>query len=171
MKKSVFLSIGELFISRDPVQVWTVLGSCVSVVLYSRKSKIGAICHAQLPSKDFHGDDCRANCPNPCYRRAPNSNDFKYVSCSVNYMINKMKDLGASSNDMYAAVFGGSNVFNIMNDGKSVGQKNAEIAIDILNAHKIKVLRTDLGGKGSRKIVFNTYTGEVDMKFQQTNLP
>ena len=49
--QKIFLQPGEVVISTAPQNVWTVLGSCISIVLYSRRLKVSAICHAKLPEQ------------------------------------------------------------------------------------------------------------------------
>ena len=45
----VFLKPGEIYVGREPAEVSTILGSCISVTMFSEGLKLGAICHALLP--------------------------------------------------------------------------------------------------------------------------
>ena len=53
---TIFLKPGEVHFGRDPARVITVLGSCVSVIMYHRHTMIGAICHAVMPSRRGAGE-------------------------------------------------------------------------------------------------------------------
>ena len=44
------LKPGELLICREPHEVTTVLGSCVSITMFNARLGLAAICHAMLPS-------------------------------------------------------------------------------------------------------------------------
>ena len=50
---SVSLHLGEMLISEEPVCVSTILGSCVSVIIFSKKAKVGGITHFALPDRSF----------------------------------------------------------------------------------------------------------------------
>ena len=50
--KKVFLRPGDVTVGKAPAEVSTVLGSCVSVTMFAERLKLGAICHALLPSRD-----------------------------------------------------------------------------------------------------------------------
>lgn len=47
--KTHHLNIGELIVSEGPIAISTVLGSCVSVCLFSLKSPAGGMIHYALP--------------------------------------------------------------------------------------------------------------------------
>jgi chemotaxis protein CheD len=50
MKRIVLLP-GQLYVGRDVDQISTILGSCVSVILWYPKKKIVTMCHYVLPGK------------------------------------------------------------------------------------------------------------------------
>jgi chemotaxis protein CheD len=72
----IYLKSGELHFSDKPSSVMTVLGSCLSVTMFHRKTRVGAICHGLLPK-------CRerAVCSRHCAERA------KYVECAIEMMV------------------------------------------------------------------------------------
>jgi chemotaxis receptor (MCP) glutamine deamidase CheD len=45
----IYLRPGEIHATQKPALVKTILGSCVSAILFNRRSCIGAICHDLLP--------------------------------------------------------------------------------------------------------------------------
>lgn len=42
-----------------------------------------------------------------------------------------------------------------------IGNENAKIAEEILQKHRIEIATRDTGGPISRKVIFNTVTGEI----------
>jgi chemotaxis receptor (MCP) glutamine deamidase CheD len=51
MSVKVFLKPGELYIGKEPAVVSNILGSCVSITMFSERLGAGGICHALLPRK------------------------------------------------------------------------------------------------------------------------
>lgn len=156
-----FVTAGELIISKKNEIIWTVLGSCITIIFYIKSQKLTFFSHAQLPMQDFTKDACTKNCPNPCYKIIDDSNDFKYVSCTVRYMIQKIENLQVKKSEIKAYLLGGATSFNIkFKDGKSIGDRNIETAQEMLKPLGITI-KQHIGGKTSRKVCFNTATGAI----------
>jgi len=47
----------------------------------------------------------------------------------------------------------------------NVGERNHTLAIEMLENENIPIIAKSIGGEKGRKIIFNTYTGEVLLKF------
>ncbi len=153
---AVYLKPGEFSISDSPTIVTTVLGSCVSVTMFCPRLKLGAICHGLLPNCKDDGP-----CDNSC------GNAFKYVNCSIRLMLQKFREYGVSDNEIEIKLFGGADMFSPADEGRrsaSVGKMNIQAAIKILDAEKLKVMKSDLGGMQGRKILFYTHNGTVLLK-------
>lgn len=140
-----YLLPSALFAAKEPCLVDTILGSCIAVCLYDSKLKIGGINHYMLPLWNGKG------------LATP-----KYGNIAIEKLVEKMISMGSSKPNLIAKVFGGANQ---MLTSLSVGERNREIAISQLKAEGIKVVAESTGGFKGRKIQFNTYTGEVLMKF------
>jgi chemotaxis protein CheD len=154
--REVYLKPGEVIISDKASSISTVLGSCVSVTMFSRQFNIGAICHNLLPAcKDRH------SCSGPC------SESFRYVECTIERMAQEFSARGVDRRSIEVKLFGGSDMFNacgVRNSALSVGKQNVEMALRILNELGMKPVASDTGGKRGRKIIFHTHTGEVYLK-------
>ena len=156
-----FLLIGQLHISIEPTCVWTVLGSCVSVVLYCPRKKISAICHSQLAEKKEYNHKCSDTCPAPCHK-APVDSEFRYVTCAVGYMMERFLSMGISKNEIKASIYGGSNMLpNIPYD---IGGENILVAYKMLSKYGVKVVKHDTGGKKGRTINHYSDTGITIVK-------
>ena len=159
--KKKFVTAGELVISKKDEIIWTILGSCITVIFHVKNIKLTLFSHSQLPTQGLRTDACTIDCPKPCYKIAPETNEFKYVSCTIMYMIQKIEDLQIKKSDIKAYLLGGASKFNItLNGGKSIGDRNIETAQEILKSLKITI-NQHIGGKTSRKISFNTATGTI----------
>jgi len=150
----LFLKPGEMVLSEEPLIVTTLLGSCVAVTMFSPRHRMGAICHALLPS-------CRKDLP--CSHGQSDSG--KYVECAIQLMLERFAVHGVAKSEIEAKLFGGSDMFDT-SEGRtaSVGRQNLEMALRLLEDQPVRLVTQDLGGKRGRKIIFHTHTGEVFLK-------
>jgi chemotaxis protein CheD len=141
-----FLYPATLFASREPSRVQTLLGSCVAICLYDQILKIGGMNHFMLPLWDGRGE------------QTP-----KYGDTAVEMLIEKMIDMGSRLENVVAKVFGGGtqHASKIL----SIGERNSEMATHAMKKHHIRIVASSLGGINGRKIIFNTFTGVVLMKY------
>jgi chemotaxis protein CheD len=146
--KNHYLYPSALFANKEPYMVDTILGSCVAVCLYDEKRKIGGINHFMLPFWNGSG------------LASP-----KYGNIAIEKLLEKMIALGSSKEDMKAKVFGGGEVVQTESNHFRIGERNIEMAENMLKEMKISVIGRSVGGKLGRKIRFNTETGVVLMKF------
>ena len=152
----IYLKSGELHFSEQPASVMTVLGSCLAVTLFHRRTGTGAICHGLLP-------ECRerAGCGSEC--REPG----KYVECALLWMVKQFSRRGVALRELEVKVFGGADMFGARPGAKrniSVGKQNIATAIKVLEKEGLSILSMDVGGVQGRKLFFNTQTGEILLK-------
>ena len=138
---------GEFYISAVDA-IYTILGSCVSVVLYSARKKIGGLNHFMLPStsatfteKDYEG---------------------RYGVHAMELLINGLMKEGVSKRELSAKVFGGGNVLNADPTSRYlIGFKNTDFVFKFLADENIPVIARDVGADYGRKIYFFPETGKV----------
>lgn len=152
----IYLKPSEIHITETPSMVETVLGSCVSVTMFDRKSGVSMICHCLLPQ-------CKNEvpCDGDC------SDGFKYVDCSIRRMIKKFDSYDIKRVSIEVKVFGGADMFKTNADSAmsiAIGKQNIETALKIIKAERLNLIASDVGGYQGRKIYFNTHTGEVHLK-------
>ncbi len=136
-----FLLPGYLFISSNDVQVTTVLGSCVSVCIYDTILQIGGMNHFIYPDV---GKDT-ATCV--------------YGSIANYELLKRMKkNYGTNYKNCIVHVVGGTGT---LAGSKVIADRNVESTRNFLKAFQFKKILYDVGGKKSRKVIFNTYTGEI----------
>lgn len=155
----IYLQPGDFHITEKPEIVTTVLGSCLSVIMFSENPSLSAICHSLLPRCTGDGANCLM-CPNA----------FKYVNCSIAIMVEIFERHGVRRDQIEVKVFGGAEMFSSDGYDRSVGKQNIQIALEILANEKLKITASDTGGIFGRKIYFVTNTGEVFMqKIRKSN--
>ncbi len=152
----IFLKPGELYIGDQPGIVTTVLGSCVSVTLYSPRNRTAAICHGMMP---------RWGEPERC--KGPHAERFKYVDYAVRYMMEAFRSFGIKPCEIEVKLFGGANLLSSADDGGqhvSIGRQNVSTALEVMNEEGWIIARRDVGGTQGRKLHFYLHTGEVFVK-------
>ena len=148
--KTHYLYPSALFAHTDPHMVDTILGSCVAICLYDRVKQVGGINHYMLPFWNGTG------------LASP-----KYGNIAIEKLLEKMLGMGSKIENIQAKVFGGGEVVETQTNLFRIGERNIEIAEKTLKEMRINVVAKSVGGKLGRKIRYNTYTGEVMMKFIQ----
>ncbi len=148
--RKVFLKPGESFFADLPTVVTTVLGSCVSVTMYSAEHRCGAICHAMLPEENSQG------------------NAYRYVDASIMGMLRSFVRYGIKRSHIEVKLFGGSDILPVCDStretGATVGSQNIDTALRIIERERLRLVTSDTGGVQGRKILFHTHTGEILLK-------
>jgi chemotaxis protein CheD len=145
---NVFLKPGEAVVSRNPILVSTILGSCVSVTMFSPALGVGAICHAMFPNA------------------APLQESLAYVEPALRHIHRKMMEYGATGTIEVklfggAAVLGGGGRTDLP---KSVGEQNLASAKRVLEELRLPIAKADTGGNRGRKLLFSIKTGDVYLR-------
>lgn len=148
-KKKIFVLPGEIAVTKQPTVIATLLGSCVAVCLYNTKGQYGGMNHYMLPTGTDH------------------SMMGKYGEYSTEKLIQSMLKADPVVGNLNAMVYGGGAVVGHLNTGFDIGKRNIEVAIEILKKYNIRVTERQTGGDSGRKIFFDNYTGEVEMRMIQ----
>jgi chemotaxis protein CheD len=148
-----FLYPAELYVSKTPYQINTILGSCVAVCLFDLTTGIGGMNHYMLPYWNGQG------------LASP-----KYGNIAIEKLFDKMISLGCNKNNIKAKIFGGGEVIETQVVQFHIGLRNIEVAKQILEEKKIPIISSSVGGKLGRKIEFITSSGEVRQKYVQRSM-
>jgi chemotaxis protein CheD len=142
------LNPGELYLSRTPAILRTILGSCVSATFFSKRLGAGAMCHGVLPRWP---------------RQSPVAEGPRYVDFSIRYLIREFESIGARRDQIEVKLFGGADVLPVagLPNRATVGAQNCSAARETLEEEGLILAAWDLGGIRGRRIHFHTGTGEV----------
>ncbi|MEE8423371.1 MAG: chemotaxis protein CheD [Thermodesulfobacteriota bacterium] len=150
--ENYYLHPGNLFAHSEPHIVSTILGSCVAVCLFDPVLQIGGINHYLLPFWNKEG------LPTP-----------KYGNVAIQRLVEKMIALGSNKKHLEAKIFGGASQFENSNSAMlNVGQRNIQIAIDLLNKENIRILGKDVGNTQGRRVLYMTNLGKVKVRMIQS---
>lgn len=131
---------GDIVVSKSPIRMSTVLGSCVSVCLYDPKQRYGGMNHYLVPRGGrtaVHGDWATA------------------------HLIERMQALGSSLRDLQAKVFGGGSPLQLQHDALAVGAENVVVARQVLGAHGVPLIAERVGGGAGMRLFYENWTGVV----------
>ena len=131
------------------MQVRTLLGSCVSVVLWHPTSRVGAMSHFLLWSRGGFPRD-----------KAP---DGRYGDEALMLMIDGLAKHGVDHTCCHAKVFGGGDMFAqpALDRAHLIGEMNGRHARKSLAQIGVNVVSQSLFGYGYRHICFDLPTGNV----------
>jgi chemotaxis receptor (MCP) glutamine deamidase CheD len=142
------INAGEAHSSDAPVEIKTVLGSCVAACLYDPVAKIGGMNHFLLPS---------SGSADPIDRQ-------RFGIHAMETLINSLMKLGADRSRLKGKLFGGGNVLAHITRRPTVGEMNAEFAEDFLRTEGIEVVASRLGGETGVEVRFHPHTGRAFLR-------
>ena len=144
----VFLGPGEYHVARAGIRIRTVLGSCVSITLWSPARRIGAMSHFLLSER---------------VAGAPAELDGRYAEEATELMLRDLAREGVTPQQCQAKLFGGGNMFpqHIIPGSSNIGFKNGEAARALMLQHSIPIVSESLFGIGYREVIFDIATGDV----------
>jgi chemotaxis protein CheD len=144
---SRFLQPGHLVIATEPMQVTTILGSCVAVCLFDTTKRIGGINHFMLP-----------------FASGRSASSPRFGDVAMNELLNGLRNAGGRLPYIQARVFGGASMFQELKSAATLGQKNIEFALNFLSKAGVEVVQLDTGGHRGRKVIYRTDEGTVCLK-------
>lgn len=137
-----YIGIAEQKVMKSPNKIATLgLGSCVGLVLYDSKLKIGGMVHIMLPNAPASSDSI---------------NKSKFADTAIDELIAHMTALGARHRNLLAKLAGGAHMFSnsYKTDLMNIGLRNVEICRTVLKKNGIPVISEDVGGRSGRSIEF-----------------
>ena len=141
---------GEFFVSRDPMVVYTVLGSCISACIRDPIVGVGGMNHFMLPRREQDPSN-------------PVSLSARYGTYAMEILINQLIKMGARRENLEVKVFGGANVLRGFTLN-SIGESNATFVGEYLRYEGIRLVAEDLLGTHPRKVYYFPTTGRVLVK-------
>ncbi len=141
-----FLQPGEVLASAQPMTVRTVLGSCVAVCLWDAGRGVGGINHYLLPRPTADAEAAH-----------------RYGIFAIPALIEQVLACGGVMATVQAAVVGGGRPAGASRRA-SVGDANRALAMEILAAWGIPVLRDETGGAIGRSVRFHMPSGRLEIR-------
>lgn len=143
------VQIGEVKVGGEESLLFTIgLGSCVAIVLYDERMRIGGMAHAMLPT--------------PANGRHSASLG-RFVTTAVPALLACMVEHGAAPGRLRARLAGGASMFeSVLTDyGRKLGPRNVQAARDALAEAGIPVDGEDVGGTHGRSVFLTVADGRL----------
>jgi chemotaxis protein CheD len=126
------------------------LGSCVAIVAWDWRSKVGGLLHAMLPDSAI--DRVRGA-----------ADPFCYVDTGVPELLRKMEEKGASKRRIRCCVAGGASM--IVDPALfEIGKRNYLAVKKAFWKQGLFIDQEDVGGTETRSLRLDLETGRIDMK-------
>jgi chemotaxis protein CheD len=139
--------IGDVFASREPTELSTVVGSCIAVCLIDPRARVGGMNHFMLPA--------------PGHGRNPTHDRARFGVHAMDLLMGAMLKAGAERRAIVAKIFGGAHVLLVPESARSIPQCNIRFIEEFMTIEGIQVLSCDVGGYLPRRVRFHTDTGKV----------
>ena len=147
MAIDLFIHPGEYEFADENFCIRTTLGSCVSIVLWHRKRRLGGMCHYMLPSRKH---------------RAEQTLNGKYADEALELMLREARKLGTRAEQYEVKLFGGGDMFpNSKNRERTVAGRNIDAVRELIAAHGLRITSESMGGVGYRNVIFEIASGNV----------
>ncbi|MFB3818741.1 MAG: chemotaxis protein CheD [Candidatus Methylomirabilales bacterium] len=145
----MIIYVGDVWASREPVVIGTLLGSCIAACLRDPVSGVGGMNHFMLPeATDGIGAEHVA----------------RFGVQAMELLIGRMQKLGAQRARLEAKAFGGGHVLQIPASATGVPERNIQFIRTFLREEGIPLLAQDLGGHAARQVLFHTGSGRVRLR-------
>ncbi|MCX7679725.1 MAG: chemotaxis protein CheD [Spirochaetes bacterium] len=142
---------GELYVSNEDEIIGTLLGSCVSVCLIDCERGIAGMNHFMLPGKISRHDIFKD-------RMA------RYGITAIYNLMKEMEMMGSRRRSWQAKLFGGGRILNSNIDRNTIPDDNIRVARVLLEMEDIPIVKSDVGGEYTRKLLLEVKTGKVFLK-------
>ena len=140
-----YVSSGQIVTgSKDEIITSSPLGSCIAVVAYDAKNKIGGMAHVMLAGKSYRENRCDKN---------------KYVSDGINNLLSKLYESGAQNTNIKICLIGGANVLRKKDD--LIAETLVVNVLKTIGKNKMKICASSLGGFERRIARLEIKTGNV----------
>lgn len=142
---------GEFYFGDRHTRIRTLLGSCVSIILWHPRLLIGGMSHFMLPARGARSKDSGGL-------------DGRYAEEAMQLFLRELRAGKTRPSEYQVKLFGGGSMFP--DATKSAGAsdisgENIEIGRALVKRHGFRIAVEDLGGTGHRQVIFDLWSGNV----------
>lgn len=130
----------------DPPQLYTLLGSCVSVILWHPERRVGGMSHSLLPAASA--------------KKSAAARDGRYCEDAIVLFSKELMRTGTLAAQYHVYLVGGGNMFPTTNK-QLIGDRNVEVTRACLKEAGFRVRAEHVCGDAYRTVELNLTTGVV----------
>jgi chemotaxis protein CheD len=152
--KRKVVGIAEMIVSDNPEDIIVTysLGSCLGIVLYDTRSRVGGMIHVMLPDSSIEKISKTSEAFNPA----------KYVDTGVPLLIKACVEKGLNKKTACLSVFGGAQIFD-REDYFNIGKRNYVGLRKAIWQEGLLITHEHVGGKVHRTVKINLQDGEITL--------
>ncbi|WP_248804112.1 chemotaxis protein CheD [Pseudomonas sp. MWU13-2100] len=146
--EEIYLAPGSLCFRNSPTRIHTLLGSCVSMIVWHPVRKLGGISHCLLPGR----------------RRRGVALDGSYIDEAFEWLMRNIQGYQSEASEYQLKLFGGGEMFPGQSRDYPAGDVaglNRAAVTTIAARLRLSPCAMDLGGTGHRSLIFDTRSGDV----------
>ncbi len=164
--QNIALMPGDLYFGCGEMQLNTLLGSCVAIVLWHPRLRIGGMCHYVLPSRQSESEAAL---------------DGRYANEAMEMFMQYARNHGTRPCEYRVAAYGGANMFSQMKQScgdqkqaweqgecmgcASVSCRNRNAAINLCEHYGFPLAYVDLGGTRHRQLTLDLGSGDINCNY------
>ena len=148
----VVVGISDMKVSNTPgdTLITYSLGSCIGVVIWDGKVKVGGILHYMLPESSIDPDKARVK-------------PYMFADTGIPRLFKAAYALGADKSRLVVKVFGGGQIMDA--DGVfNIGKRNYMILRKMFLKNGVMIAAEDVGGTVNRTVSLEVATGVTRLK-------
>jgi len=154
-KRVEVVRIADMKVSADPqtTLVTYALGSCIAIMLYDPRQRVGGMLHFLLPEL-------------PDNDSGQQKSPLAYANTGFEILLEQVLELGGLKQHLIAKAVGGAQLLgqtNIMD----IGRDNYQALLKVLKQHGISLSGEDVGGDYSRTAMLEIDSGTVTIRAQK----
>lgn len=149
---NIIVGISDQKVCRAPDTLTTyALGSCVGICLLDKETGVAGLAHIMLPDSSIMNNGASFNI-------------FKFADTGIVNLYNEMLHLGARKGKITAKIAGGATMFTISGNKFNIGERNVSAVRMHLSKLNISVIAQDTGLNYGRTIIFDSASGDLQVK-------
>lgn len=152
MVNMVPVGLGEIKVSRDPLDVLTAfgLGSCLGIGMYDPLVRVAGLLHAILPTM-----------PNGSTEHAA-----RYVDSGIKTLLHLILNAGGLQSRLIVRMAGGANMLVApgFSSNLNIGSRNIEVAYATFTNLNLKLASQEVGGSIGRTVRFYVADGRMTIR-------
>ncbi|MEY2632343.1 MAG: hypothetical protein RIR00_997 [Pseudomonadota bacterium] len=148
--ETLYLQPGDVRFGDCHNRLVTLLGSCVSLVFWHPRERLGGMCHYLLPSRQDR-------------RAAGQRLDGRYGDEAIALLLQLIAGSGTRPADYRVHLYGGGDMFPDLNSRK-IGHANVALARQLIQTYGLNCVASHVRGVGHRHLHFDIQTGRITLK-------
>ncbi|MBU1329616.1 MAG: chemotaxis protein CheD [Gammaproteobacteria bacterium] len=146
----VYLRPGDYHFGGPYTRIRTLLGSCVSLVVWHPRARLGGMCHFMLPTRG----------------RPTTQLDGRYGDEAMRLLRDAANSNGTCFSEYQVRIFGGGNMFptRLPSNSPHIGLQNVAMARRLVAEQGLICHGEHVGGIGHRNLIFDIWSGHLALK-------